>query len=101
MELMLLISDNSAADILLRLAGGPEAVTARMRDLGINGISVNRPTARLIAEWDGVKNLPPENQWSPAVWQKLFEAVPPEEAKKAAAAADRDPRDTATPDAMT
>jgi|GEM_PF-85207 len=100
MELMLLISDNSAADILLRLAGGPDAVTARMRDLGIDGISVNRPTARLIAEWDGVKNLPPENQWSPAMWEKLFDAVPPDESKKAGAAADKDPRDTSTPDAM-
>jgi len=101
MELMLVISDNSAADILLRLAGGPEAVTARMRDLGISGISVNRSTARLIADWDGVKSLPPENQWSPAMWRQLFEAVPRDEARKAAAASDKDPRDTSTPGAMT
>lgn len=100
MDLMLLISDNSAADILLRLAGGPDAVTARMRDLGIEGISVNRSTARLIADWDGVKNLPPESQWSPAMWHRLFEAVSPDDARKAAAAADRDPRDTSTPSAM-
>jgi beta-lactamase class A len=100
MELMLLISDNSAADILLRLAGGPDAVTARMHELSIDGISVNRPTARLIADWDGVKNLPPENQWSPAMWEKAFEAVPPDQSKKAAAAADNDPRDTSTPSAM-
>jgi len=100
LELMLLISDNSAADILLRLAGGPDAVTGRMHDLGIDGISVNRPTARLIADWDGVKNLPPENQWSPAMWERLFNAVPAEDSKKAAAAADRDPRDTSTPVGM-
>ena len=100
MELMLLISDNSAADILLRLAGGPDAVTARMRDLGIDGINVNRPTSRLIADWDGVKNLPPEQQWSPAMWQKVFEAVSPDESKKAAAIADKDPRDTSTPNGM-
>jgi beta-lactamase class A len=37
MELMLLISDNSATDVCLRLVGGPEAVTARMRALGIEG----------------------------------------------------------------
>ncbi len=101
MDLMLLISDNSAADIVLRLAGGPDAVTARMHDLGIDGITVNRTTARLIADWDGVKNLPPESQWSPAMWQRLFEAVSPDDAKKAVAAEDRDPRDTATPSAMT
>ena len=101
MELMLRISDNSAADVLLRLAGGPDAVTARMRELGITGINVNRATARLIADWDGVKNLPPENQWSPEMWTKLLTAIPPGEAQKAAAASDKDPRDTATPDAMT
>src|ERR1700722_17907580 len=48
MELMLLISDNSAADILVKLAGGPEAVTARMRALGFAGIRVDRPTIGLI-----------------------------------------------------
>ncbi len=101
MELMLLISDNSAADILLRLAGGPDAVTARMRELGIDGINVNRSTARLIADWDGVKNLPPENQWSPPMWRRLFQAVSPDDEKKAAAAAVLDPRDTSTPSAMT
>src|SRR4029077_14417381 len=69
--------------------------------LGITGIDVNRPAARLIADWDGVKSLPPENQWSPQMWTKLLEAVPPDQVHKAAAASDKDPRDTATPDAMT
>jgi beta-lactamase class A len=100
MDLMLVISDNSAADLLLRLAGGPDGVTARMRELGISGITVNRSTARLIADWDGVKDLPPENQWSPAVWRQLLDAVPRDEARKAAAASDKDPRDTSTPGAM-
>src|SRR2546422_7368651 len=40
MELMLLISDNSATDVLLRTAGGAEAVTARMRAVGVDGINV-------------------------------------------------------------
>src|SRR5881396_2395831 len=66
MELMLLISDNSATDVLLRTAGGAEAVTARMRSLGIDGINVNRSTAQLIADWAGVNTLPPEEQWTPA-----------------------------------
>ncbi|HXG65839.1 MAG TPA: serine hydrolase, partial [Blastocatellia bacterium] len=34
LELMLLISDNSATDLVLREAGGAAAVTARMRELG-------------------------------------------------------------------
>ncbi len=41
MELMLLISDNSATDVLLRTAGGAEAVTARMRALGLEACDVS------------------------------------------------------------
>lgn len=51
MELMLLISDNSATDMLLRLAGGADAVTAKMRELGIEGIRVDRSTKELIGDW--------------------------------------------------
>jgi len=100
MELMLLISDNSATDVCLRLAGGPEAVTARMREIGINGIDVNRSTARLIGDWRGITQVVPENDWSPALFQKLSEALKPEEIKAAATRFDADPRDTATPDGM-
>jgi beta-lactamase class A len=101
LELMMLISDNSATDICLRLAGGPEAVTARMRAAGINGIDVNRSTARLIADWIGIAQLPPESEWSLTLFRNLSSAVKPEESKAAAAKFDADPRDTATPDAMT
>jgi beta-lactamase class A len=101
MELMLLISDNSATDVLLRTAGGAEAVTARMRALGIEGINVNRPTAQLIADWVGVPNLPPADQWSPALFDQAFAAVKPDQQKAAAAMKfDADPRDTSTPDGM-
>jgi beta-lactamase class A len=100
MELMLLISDNSATDVLLRTAGGPEAVTARMRALGIEGINVDRSTARLISDWVGVTNLPPEDQWTPELFDLKFSALKPEEQKAASMKFDADPRDTSTPDAM-
>jgi beta-lactamase class A len=100
MELMLLISDNSATDVLLRTAGGPEAVTARMRALGIEGINVDRSTARLISDWVGVTNLPPEDQWTPELFGLKFAALKPEEQKAASKKFDADPRDTSTPDAM-
>ena len=100
LELMLLISDNSATDVCLRLAGGPEAITARMREIGISGIDVNRSTARLIADFVGITQAVPESGWSPAQFEKLAEAVKPEEGKAAAARFDKDPRDTAMPDAM-
>ncbi|MEK6299934.1 MAG: class A beta-lactamase [Acidobacteriota bacterium] len=100
MELMLLISDNSATDILLREAGGGEAVTGRMRSLGIEGINVNRSCARLIADWIGVSNLPPEETWTPEMFKLVFSTVRPEEQKAAVRKFDSDPRDTSTPDGM-
>jgi N-acyl-D-amino-acid deacylase len=100
LELMLLISDNSATDMLLRRAGGGAAVTARMRALGIEGIDVSRPTVELIADRAGVKTPPLASEQSPEVWGRLFQAVPDAERKAAAEAFDKDARDTATPDAM-
>src|SRR5580700_6952211 len=99
MELMLLISDNSATDVVLRLAGGPEAVTSKMRDLDIKGINVNRPTVRLISEWIGA-DLPPEKDWTPDLFRKLYNAVTPVQRKAAEDRFNQDPRDTAQPAAL-
>lgn len=99
-ELMLLISDNSATDICLRLAGGAEAVTSRMRALGLEGINVNRSTAQLISDWIGATDLPPEDEWTPALFRLKYSAVKPEDRAAAAKRFDSDPRDTSTPDAM-
>jgi beta-lactamase class A len=54
LELMLLISDNSATDIILAEAGGGEAVTNRMQSLDLDGIRVDRPTLGLIADYLGL-----------------------------------------------
>src|SRR5262249_52398804 len=75
-------------------------VTARMRALGITGIDVDRPTALLIADVDGVKDLPPESEWTPQLFSKRIRSVPEAERKDAARRFDADPRDTATPEAM-
>jgi len=101
MELMLVISDNSAADLMLREAGGSEAVTARMRALGLPGIRVDRPTALLISDWVGAKNIPPEAQWNRDMWNDLYNKVPNGEHMQARRMQMKDPRDTATPDDMT
>ncbi len=99
MELMLLISDNSATDRLLTRAGGSEAVTARMRALGIDGIRVDRPTALLIADRYGA-SLPAPATWTPEVFEQAFDARSEEARAEAAVEFDRDPRDTATPNAF-
>lgn len=100
MELMLLISDNSATDILLRTAGGGSAVNARLAELGITGISVDRPTIELIADFVGVKGLPPESARTPAAFQELQRGLTDADRAAARQAFYGDTRDTATPRGM-
>jgi beta-lactamase class A len=99
LELMLLISDNSATDVCLRLSGGGEAVTARMRSLGIEGINVNGSTAEMIASWVGVQ-LPPEDQLTPQTFDQLYAATTRASRDEAEKRFNTDPRNTSTPDGM-
>jgi beta-lactamase class A len=101
LELMLLISDNSATDLCLRLAGGPDAVNQRMAELGVSGLRVDRPTSLLIGDWLGLTDLPADGRISPEAFDERREAVPEEEQEKAEKAFRTDPRDTSTPRAMT
>jgi beta-lactamase class A len=99
LEIMLLVSDNTATDLCLRHAGGGEAVTARMRKLGIEGLRVDRPTFQLIADWRGIA-VPGEAERDPAKYGKLLDSVPEEKAEEAERGFYDDLRDTATPRAM-
>ncbi|HZY79286.1 MAG TPA: class A beta-lactamase [Cyclobacteriaceae bacterium] len=99
MELMLLISDNSATDICLRLAGGPASVNACMKRLGVNGIRVDRPTAILIADLLGVQ-WPSNKPWLNSTFDSLANLISAEDAKMFEKKFDDDIRDTSTPDAM-
>lgn len=102
-NMMMMISDNSAADICLAKAGAAK-VTARMRALGINGIRVDRSCQELILDFQGrdtarLKDLARDD---------LREALQREPRRQQGleyrfAADDRvaaDPRDNATPNAM-
>jgi len=100
LELMLLISDNSATDMVLKVAGGGPAVNARLAALGITGISVDRPTIQLIADIAGVRDLGPETAWSPAAFDSLRRLVTPAQRMAARSAFYQDTRDTATPEGM-
>lgn len=100
LELMLLESDNTASDAMMRLAGGPDAVTARLREAGIREINVNRPEARLMLDYAGVKNQPPESEWTAAQLEELWNQASDSERAAAAERYNADPRDTATPEAM-
>jgi beta-lactamase class A len=100
LELMLLISDNSATDVMLRTAGGAAEVTRRMEALGVTGIRVDRPTVGLIGDFSGVHGLPSDYDVPLQRFRELARDVTPAARDSAAAAFDRDPRDTATPESM-
>lgn len=99
LELMLLISDNSAADICLKLAGGPKAVNDCMKRLNIEGLHVDRPTSFMIAEWFGMK-MDKNKQWSYTLFDSLAKNLMPENEIPDSRKFDSDLQDTSTPEAM-
>lgn len=99
-ELSLVISDNTANDVLLRLVGGPLAVSGFLKEIGINDIRIDRFTKYLVAEKYGFPELTTHDNWSLEQYRKLFEQLTPEKAKAAALAFAEDDRDTMTPAAM-
>jgi beta-lactamase class A len=100
LELMLLISDNSATDMVLKVAGGGTSVNGRLTALGITGISVDRPTIHLIADASGVKGLGPESSWTLATFDSLRRLVTPAQRAAARTSFYQDRRDPATPEGM-
>lgn len=100
LELMLLISDNSATDICLREAGGGARVTGRMKEIGVEGVRVDRSTLELISDWIGVEDVPARSDLTLDMYGDLVRAVSDAQRDKANDAFKTDPRDTATPRGM-
>lgn len=98
LELMLLISDNSATDLVMRAAGGAAAITEHLARLGLDGVRVDRPIIQTQADFAGVKL--PVGPLTLEQFNELAKAVPEEERRKAQAAFETDPRDTSTPEGM-
>jgi len=100
LEAMLVDSDNTAADLLLPLAGGPETITAQLDVAGLSDIRVDRSEAELWFDSFGVTSPPPRATWTLARLRPIFDAVPEATRREAFARFLADPRDTATPDAL-
>ena len=97
LELMLTVSDNTATDVLTKVAGGPAALTSWVRRQGIEDLRVDRDTAGIIRDFF---HLPPGP--FPRALEAGLKADPTLEDRsdKPSADFDADPRDTATPLAM-
>lgn len=99
MALMLQRSDNTATDLLLALAGGPQAVTARLRALGVNTMRVDRSTLQFTFDYFGIKPPPKDTLLMPYITKEI-QKVPTDFLKQALVTFLNDPRDTTTPDDM-
>jgi beta-lactamase class A len=97
LELMLTVSDNTAADVLTKLAGGPAPVTAWVRRQGVEGLRVDRDTSGLIRDFF---HIPPGS--FPEALAAAVKADPDLENKASLLNPpfDADPRDTSSPRAM-
>jgi beta-lactamase class A len=100
LDAMLVDSDNTASDFLLRVAGGPGAVTACMRDLGVRDVRVDRSEIQMAFDYSGIASPPPDSTWTPAVLSALWNNAPYAIRKRTAVEFLDDPRDTTTPNAM-
>ena len=97
LELTLIESDNTAADRLLTLVGGPHAVERRLRALGFGNINVNRSEGQLLLDMAGVVDAPSPDLWTLDLQRRLVSEVPKEALNDARERYLRDERDTATP----
>jgi beta-lactamase class A len=96
LSVMLRFSDNSAADALMRLVGGPPAVTRWLERQGIHDLRVDRTERDLGNDWYG---LTPgiDTLGSAEEIRELRAQVPEAVHDSAAQAMLQDPRDTGTP----
>lgn len=98
-ESMLTHSDNTATNVLTQLAGGPAAVTAWVKSVGIEGMRIDGDTNGIVGRFFG---LPASSESVENQLKKLIAAHPELEQQdsKPNAQFDDDPRDTTTPKAM-
>ncbi|MDB6080333.1 MAG: serine hydrolase [Akkermansiaceae bacterium] len=90
----LIESDNSAADALLRLSGGPEKVTAWLRGKGIEGVRIDRDLRTIARDENGI----PADLFPGRNASSIQDRVPKATRQAAFEFALSDPRDTGTPE---
>lgn len=99
LDAVVIDSDNTAADVLLKRIGGPGALTAWMAGETVTGIRVDRYEREIQTEVYGMPSFRPA--WrDPALYTAAKLAVPPTTRMAAMRAYMADPRDTATPRGM-
>jgi beta-lactamase class A len=99
-EMAMRFSDNTASDIVLRIAGGAPEVTSMLRSAGINEIRVDRSTKEILCDYSGMGDFASEQPWSLLRFRARFRKITDVQRKAAIEAFQNDPRDRGTPDAL-
>ena len=100
LETMLILSENNSTDMMLKLAGGGEAVTQRLRAAGINDVRVDRPTAEIIANPYGITDIWTDGKFSRAKWEAQYSKLSQARQDSSAYYYAADPRDHGSPRGM-
>jgi beta-lactamase class A len=100
LESMMMYSDNTATDALMRMAGGPQAVMAHLRTRGVEGLRVDRYEGQVFLDYNGITEPPPPVTWTRERVQAWIDSVPHPVKQAGRERFFADPRDTSTPDAF-
>jgi beta-lactamase class A len=97
---MLIHSDNSASDTILKAVNGPQNVTKYMYTLGLKNILINRSILEMFLDTNHVDHALLKTPRPVFSWKQIFNRVPT--SKKAASWVifQKDTRDTTTPNEM-
>ena len=97
---MLIESDNTASDYILRLAGGPAVAQKLMSELGLDEINISSYEGELILKWAGVDPLSSDSAWTrDRIYTKIQDAGKPAWEHAQTMLVD-DPSDAAPPGAL-
>tara|TARA_B100000686_G_scaffold326620_1_gene384641 strand:+ start:363 stop:1304 length:942 start_codon:yes stop_codon:yes gene_type:complete len=100
-SLAMTISDNTASDKILELAGGPDAVNDFLMQVGCRDMRIDRSTKKMITDVYGVTDRLPNQRWSHQVLLEndltRMTGDPPEDSANKFL---NDPRDSTTPKSM-
>ncbi|MCA6079265.1 class A beta-lactamase [Fulvivirga sedimenti] len=97
-ETMITLSDNTATDACLKLAGGPEAVTKVMRSIGITDLRVDRYTSEILRDFYGL----PDKAYASVLAEALTKdpTLAAKQPLRNLTFEQEDPRDQSSPNAM-
>ncbi len=98
---MLIDSDGSAADLLIRRLGGTKAVQEQLKALDLAGIDVSLTELQVTLLSNGVTETPPELRMTPEQLKKRLAKVPAEGKRRGRSHFEKRMENTASPEALT